>query len=437
MVDLVGLFQFPPRLVTGPPEQRPVGLGRLKNHRPVMNAKQKEEMQKFSKLAAEGRGFLLELHCPFRLPGETSGREVMFFGGLELIKRWERELNEGKFEKERKNFAAQRREATTVFRTLLDLVKANLTAEAAVAKLKKVGELGKGWEKFPQALAELSKNDSEMRELLQTLFQFGELRFASLGRQLAAADQVTDAFKLLGEAAIDRGDEYAIERLVDLANYGVTLLEALAEKRPKLVKKHARQRVQWPVQAGVEPDWPIAAQKYALEVLELGEDTLHGHLDKSKAYNLQIVARRYARGIVETLEMNRCCAALVPTAMEIIRRKEKRDGFKVLVKRVPSWVTEAVSLEPFSRESAERWLAVGIKMLKQQRPHLPQQEDWKRIKTHWENRGDNKTPGRMWGSIKDALRSPIKTIARTRKSEKLTQKAPTDLGNPKSSPNKA
>lgn len=282
----------------------------------------------------------------------------------------------------------------------------------------------------------LAENDSELRELLQTLFQFGELRFASLGRHLAATDHVIDAFKSLGEAAIDRGDEYAIERLIDLANYGVTLLEALADKRPELVKKHARKCVQWPVQAGVEPDWPVVAQNYAKEVLELGEDTLHGRLDKSKAYDLQVVARRYARGIVETLEMNRCCAALFPMAMKIIRAKETKDGIKVLVKRVPSWVTEAVALAPFSRETAERWLDVGIKMLKEQRPYLWKQEDWKRIGTHWENRAENKTPGRMWNSIKDALRSPIKTIARRHESENVTQNIKPNLGNPNPGLNK-
>jgi len=306
-----------------------------------------------------------------------------------------------------------------------------------VGKLKKVGELGKGWETFPQPLAALAKDDAELRELLQSLFQFGELQFASLGRQLAAADQAVDAFELLGRAAIDRGDECATERLVDLANYAVSLVEVLAEKRPELVKKHARKRVLWPVQAGVEPDWPVAAQRYAREVLELGEDTLHGQLDKSKAYDLTVVARRYARGIVETLEMNRCCAALFPTAMEIIRAKEKKDGIKVLVKRIPSWVREAVALEPFSHKSAERWLDVGLKMLKEQSPYLWRHDDWKRIGTHWENRAEKKTAGRMWNSIKDALRSPIKTIARRHKSERVTQNTKPDLGNPNLEGNKA
>ena len=401
-----------------------------------MTEKQKAEMQEFAKLAAEGRGFLFELHCPFSLPGETNARELLFFGNLELIKRWERELNEGNLENEREEAAGQRHAATTAFRTLLDLVKADLSAQAAVEKLKQAGTVGKDWADLAPQLGALAKDDPELRDLLQTLFQFGELKIATLGRQLAAADQAIDAFTLLGQAAIDRGDEHAIERLIDLANYAVILLETLAQKRPDLVRKHARKCVQWPVQAGVEPEWQAAAQKYVCEVLELGEDTLHGQLDKSKAYNLEVVSRRYARGIVETLERNRYCVDLFNTAVEIIRAKEKKDGIRVLFEPVPTWVLEAKALEPFSRESAERWLDVGIKMLKEQRPGLPRQDDWKRITTHWENRGEKKTPGRMWNSIKDALRSPIKTIARERKTEAATQMPLTDLGNPKADANK-
>jgi hypothetical protein len=110
--------------------------------------------------------------------------------------------------------------------------------------------------------------------------------------------------------------------------------------------------------------------------------------------------------------------------------KQKRDGIAVLYKPVPAWVTAATKLEPFSRKTAEDWLDVGIKMLKEECRCLPKSDDWARIKTHWENRGEKQTPGRMWNSIKDALRSPIKTIARAGHRAKVTQVTQPNLGNP-------
>jgi hypothetical protein len=87
-------------------------------------------------------------------------------------------------------------------------------------------------------------------------------------------------------------------------------------------------------------------------------------------------------------------------------------------------------LEPFSRETAEDWLDVGIEMLKEQCRYLPKSDDWVRIAKHWENRGEKLTPGRMWNRIKDALRSPIKTIARSHRPRKVTQVTQPNLGNP-------
>jgi hypothetical protein len=197
-----------------------------------------------------------------------------------------------------------------------------------------------------------------------------------------------------------------------------------------LIRPFTRKSVQWPVLASVEPEWPMQMQKKIRRILELGEDTLHGRLDQSKAYNLENISRRYARGIVETLEKNRCCMGLFFMVKQVVKAKQKEDGIKVLFKVVPDWVTDATKLEPFSRETAEAWLDVGIEMLKDECRYLPKSEDWARIKTHWENRGDKQTPGRMWNSIKDALRSPIKTIARTRHPGKVTQTTPPNLGNP-------
>lgn len=395
-----------------------------------MNSKQKKELEEFAKLAAEGRAYLIQLHCPFHLPGKTNARVLMFFGGLELLARWERELNEGKDEEHRREIAAERENATEIFKTLLDVVKCKLTVEGANKQLERAGKLGKEWLNVPGQIDARLKESPDFRDLLQTLLQFGELRVATLSRQQAAVERALDCFTTLGTAAIERGDDYAITMLVELTKYAVTILEGLTEKNPELVRPFARKSAQWPVLASVEPGWHIQAQKKLRKTLELGEETLHGRLEVSKAYNLENVSRRYARGIVDTLETNRSCAALLPLQTQIIKAKHKKDGTKVWFKPTPAWVTNAIKLEPFSRETTEAWLDVGIEMLKEQCPRLPKSDDWVRITKHWENRGEKQTPGRMWNSIKDALRSPIKTIARAQNSKKVTRITPPNLGNP-------
>ena len=384
----------------------------------------------FAKKAEEGNGYLIQLHYPFHLPGKTNGRELLFITGLELVERWERELNESEDKQLRRDVDTERENAIGVFRTFLDLVKGGLSVEGANQQLKREGELGKEWLDLPGQIEARLKQTPDFRELLQTLLQFGELRLATLGKQQAAVEQALGCFTTLGIAAIERGEEYATAMLVELTKYAVTILENLTEKRPELIRPFARKSVQWPVLAGVEPDWPVQAQKKLRRILELGEDTFHGRLDQSKAYSLENVSRRYARGIVDTLEKNRCCAALFSMQKQIIIAKQKKDGTVVLFKTSPPWVAHAIKLEPFSRETAEDWLDVGMEMLKEQCRYLPKHDDWVRIVKHWENRGEKLTPGRMWNRIKDALRSPIKTIARSQRPRKVTQVTQPNLGNP-------
>ena len=378
--------------------------------------------------------YWIPLHYPFCLPGEVLGREIPFMSGLELTERWKRDLQGGD-ETLKLDCERERKDARAVMKTLLDLIRGNVSADEASAQLQSAGKPGQGWVDPAQIEVRL-RETPEIRQLLQHLLQFGELRLATLDKQVTDVENTLNCITALGVAALDRKDGFATERLADIANYAVIILETLAEQRPGLVRPLARKSHQWPVMASVEPDWQGTAQD-RLQRLQLGEDTIHGTFEKSKAYNLEIVSRRYARGIVETLEKNRCCAALVKERMQVIKAREKKDGVKVLIQRIPAWVGKAAQLDPFGPKSAEDWLEVGIEMLKEERPELPHSPDWARIKTHWENRGDKPTPGRLWGSIKDALRSPIKTIARAHRPEKLTQKPPASLGNPNPKANKA
>ncbi len=345
----------------------------------LMKPASKEELMEFAKKAEEGNGYLIQLHYPFHLPGKTNGRELLFITGLELVERWERELNESEDKQLRRDVDTERENAIGVFRTFLDLVKGGLSVEGANQQLKREGELGKEWLDLPGQIEARLKQTPDFRELLQTLLQFGELRLATLGKQQAAVEQALGCFTTLGIAAIERGEEYATAMLVELTKYAVTILENLTEKRPELIRPFARKSVQWPVLAGVEPDWPVQAQKKLRRILELGEDTFHGRLDQSKAYSLENVSRRYARGIVDTLEKNRCCAALFSMQKQIIIAKQKKDGTVVLFKTSPPWVAHAIKLEPFSRETAEDWLDVGMEMLKEQCRYLPKHDDWVRI----------------------------------------------------------
>jgi hypothetical protein len=393
-----------------------------------MKKPSKADLMEFAERAAKGNGHIIQLHYPFHLPGKTNAQELMFMAGLEQVRRWEGELNPGQDEKARQEMIAERKKAAGILRTLLDQVNGELGAEAATQKLKEAGQKGAGFAKFPAQIDARLKQSPDFRELLQTLLQFGELRFATLGRQQASVEQALNCFATLGAAAIDHGDEYATDMLVRLANYAVTILTALTEKRPESIRPFARQSVQWPLLAEVDPEWPVRAQHLLCKTLELGEDTFHGRLEKSKAYNLEIVARRYARGMVETLETNRNCVKLFALTVKVIRARQQKGDIKLLLKAVPPWVKAATNLGPFSRETANDWLEVGIEMLKQECPNLPKSADWSRITRHWENRGDKPTPGRMWNSIKDALRSPVRTIAR--QTNKVTQISKPKLGNP-------
>lgn len=403
----------------------------------VMKPASKEDLIEFAKKADEGKAYMFQLHYPFHLPGKTNAREVVFFGNLEVVEQWKRELNKDKDGQLRREVAAESKDSSTVFRIFLELVKGGLSVEGADQQLQGAGKLGQEWSQFTSQLDARLKQTPDFRELLQTLLQFGELRLATVDKQKQAIEQALNCFTTLGTAAIEFGDESATAMLVELTKHAAAILEALAEKRPELIRPFARKSVQWPVLASVEPEWPVQTQKQLRRVLELGEATLHGRLDPSKAYNLENVSRRYARGLVDTLEKNRCCAEFFSTVVQVAKAKEKKDGIKVLFKAVPAWAVAAAKLEPFSRETAEAWLDVGVEMLKKECPHLPKSGDWARLKTHWENRGEKQTPGRMWNSIKDALRSPVKTIARAPHSRPVAQTAQPNLGNPISGSNKA
>ena len=272
----------------------------------------------------------------------------------------------------------------------------------------------KGWREIAKKIAAAPKDQSEIRLLLESVLQFGQLRIAGLGKHVASLEHAISCITTLGAAALDHHDTFAAEQLVAIANYAVMVLESLGQQRPELLRPFARKAVQWPVMASVEPDWAQRTNERLRQNLQLGEDTLHGRLEKSKAYDLEIISRRYARGIVETLEKNRQCESMADERKEIIRWKMAKDGIKVWVPRPPDWFLEAAKLQSFGAETADAWLNVGMKMLREQRPYLPKHPDWKRLKTHWEHRAEVPTPGRMWNRIKDALRSPLKTIARNR-----------------------
>ena len=332
-------------------------------------------------------------------------------GGLELTERWKVERYGGDEQLKRQHEQRQHN-SEAVLKTLLDLVKGGLSAEEARQKLNAAGPKGKAWGEMAENITAKAKEDPEIRLLLESVLQFGQLRIAGLGRHVPALERALDCVTTLGVAALDHRDAFATEQLVALTTYAVSIVEALSEQRPGLVRPFARKALQWPVMADVEPDWARRANEKLQQVLQLGDDTLHGHLDKSKAYDLQNTSRRYARGIVETLEKNLQCESLVAERQEIIRWKMAKDGIKVWVPQPPGWFHEAAKLPPFGRDTTGAWLSVGMKMLREQRPYLPEHPDWKGLKTHWEHRGDAPTRGRMWNSIKDALRSPLKTIAR-------------------------
>lgn len=394
----------------------------------------KAEAEAFAKLVDEGRGFIIPLHHPFLLPGQAPGGAFSFLAGLETTEQWQLELSGG-YEQLRREHEREQDRVRVALRTLLDLVQGSLKAEEAAERLKDSAIDGLSLPDPARLEAKLQESPN-LRELLEHLLQFGELRRARVDRQLAEVEKTLDCITALGLAALDHKDTYAIGRLADIARYAVTILDALAEQQTDLVRPIARKAYQWPVMADVEPGWQEQVLK-RLQKLQLGEDTLHGKFDKSKAYSLENVSRRYARGIVETLEKNRCCAALVPDRVAVINAKEKKEGVVVFTSAIPDWFYKAVKLPPFGPKSAEAWLDVGMEMLKEQLPRLTQSPDWSRIRTHWENRMSDPTPGRMWGSIKDALRSPIKTIAREQTLEPVTQKGAASLGNPKPNTDKA
>lgn len=392
-----------------------------------MNEHQRNELKKFADLQAKGRGYIIELHYPFHLPEQVLGRNVPFFCGLELTETWRRELR-GETKSSRPKCNHECKKARAALKTLLELIRGNLTAQDASARLKKSGSYGQAWSDPAEIEARL-RESGEVREFLKEILVFGEVRLAGLARQVRDTESTVNCIGRIGAAALAQGDASAAQSLADIGLYAVKILDALAEQRPELILPLTRNSMFWPILATVEPSWAEAARQ-KLENLQFAEDTIHGKLDKSTAYKLESISRRYARGIVETLEKNRCCAAILTERRAIIEAKEKEAGVKVLVRRIPPWVGKAAKLEPFDRNTAESWLAVGMEMLKEQRPNLAANSDWKNIRMHWENRGDKPTPGRLWNSIKDALRSPIRTIARGHKLRKDTQKPHPPSGNP-------
>src|ERR1017187_8625132 len=113
-----------------------------------MKPASKEELLDFANKAKAGKGYLIQLHYPFHLPGKTNARELMFFAGLELVERWERELNKSKDKQLRREVAAEREDSIAVFRTFLELVKGGLSVEGANQQLQRAGKLGQEWSQF-------------------------------------------------------------------------------------------------------------------------------------------------------------------------------------------------------------------------------------------------------------------------------------------------
>jgi len=218
----------------------------------------------------------------------------------------------------------------------------------------------------------------------------------------------------LYEAASDRKEAEAASALLELATFATSHAQDVARRTPELVRPYARRTTKFPVMLTFarhrarnrKPKWLRTAEATA-QAVELGQDTILSNFSHT-AFELEgYPARAYARAIVECLAETRSVFANREADKALLSNPLPNCG--ITLAPVPEWAERAVKLEPFTKtkETATKWLEVGIAMLLEQCPEFDSLPEWKQYDARWANMERSEKRNR----ILDLIRSSFTRLA--------------------------
>ena len=281
-------------------------------------------------------------------------------------------------------------------------------------------ELKAVWEEFEGAIesrmkmsrAELERRTSPKIEkkivAIENRLADKEAKRAEKSKDLDARTNICHGVERLRQSACERQDAEAAVALAGLTQLATLTLYGLEIRHPEWFRVWARKQTAWPVLATVNPNWEKRVRKQ-IEAVQLGEGTIHGLFNKERAYDDHLPCRRWALGIVETLEDNRKPAKYYSLRQKVYELCLDRDHELSFVP-VPQWVLECAKLSPFGRDAAivKQWWTVGKAMIREQCPDFHTRPEWKR----YEHTFEGMTPGQIQNRIFDDIRKAMLTIAK-------------------------
>lgn len=351
----------------------------------------------------------LLIFYPFEVPGTTNPAREDFRRSWLIALGWSNEKKAEQLKKQKGQFRTKKKLMVDVLAILNELFDDRISMDECVRLIRDTKIDDDTLKSVFKNVEELEKATPEELAARKAALELDGKRIAREEKILKLEEKASEPINGLLNMAL-QDDTQALKSLLSLANRIVGAIQIASNTKPELMRPMARQALMWPVMANIDPQWKLDATAL-LRKIELGEDTIHGRLESTKAYRLEGTTRRYARAIVDTLEFNRKVVPWLCETFLVAKEKVLSRPTRYMLFTAPDWAKEAVLLPPFSKSSAKEWLRVGISMLKEQVPDLPHHRDWQSIKMALSRR-EQATDGRLWNEIKDSLASPINTIAR-------------------------
>lgn len=226
--------------------------------------------------------------------------------------------------------------------------------------------------------------------------------------------KILNSLTRLSEEA-QQGDSSAAEALYDSAVLATSLLNDLARNHPDLFSSIAGTKGIWPVLAREEPGWEKAARDQIAK-LELGKRlaVFKTRFKPVRGSDVNLPARRWARSAVQTIDEARW---RMPWFVLLVKDLGGADEWAEFAVRKnweiaprPEWVSQAVQLERFSRQSFDAWKGVVRQLIRESVPNFHLLPEWATQRMTSEANG-RATAGEIQNAILDDIVSALKRLA--------------------------
>jgi len=294
-------------------------------------------------------------------------------------------------------------------------------------------EYGKHFNQIAESIREKIEEDpskyndawfAEHEEMLKNagIYELTQLEVESsiktkeFARKLNVIEARKEAFSAVGIllSGLCEGREDAAEGLFELGLLVNGLLERFYKSNPELFRPTTRSYAQIPVLAKLDPNWVDVANRN-LEHLQVGKSIINGRF-KSLAYDDEyFICRAWAREVVKCIDVNRYAPSMIVDICEYLQDCETE--VSILPGKMPSWLSLAVKLPPFSKGTAKQWASLSRTVIREEIPNFHERPDFNRLVSNIKGRFRDapgktvKRIGTIQNAILDKIAETIESIA--------------------------